>query len=512
MVLALRVMPRFYERLTIQFQYTWAFICFLTMLAMLQISDAKMDFYYLYAQIVEVLAYVFLSSAVFTLTIESPYHRLAKSRETVRKIAYYHEVTNLPNRIYFRSLINKSLFMNDCEYASIIVLEVQRMSPIRSVLGIDSTHHILRHITDRLQQALPEDALIGMLKEDKIGIMLPCDVDVNHKKIYYQLADAIKEPMEVHHYVLQLNTKMGIAQYPEHGTDAETLIKHANLALMETARAEHSYIVYTDMLEFNGRYQLQLEHDLQYAIERNELFIEYQPQLDVATNQIFSAEALVRWYHPTEGRISPERFIPIAERTGIILKMGEWVLKQACKDAHDWSTLMKRPVKVAINVSISQLLQDNIVKIVQEALDDASLNPNYLELEITESMTSDFGTLIPVLHKLKALGVSIAIDDFGTGYSSLSYLSDLPVDYVKIDRSFVEKIGQSKRDDDLMRAILTMGQTLHLQTIVEGVETNEQFQYLRQLSCDYIQGYFVSKPVRYHELLKISSFDYEHYG
>lgn len=511
LILAMRIMPRFYARLTVQFQYTWCFIVFIVMLLFIQLSHEKMDMLYLYAQILEVVAYMFFSSAIFSLTIESPYNQLAKSREKVRRIAYFHDITGLPNRIYFRSLINKSVMMNDCDYASIIVLEVQRIASVRSVLGIDSTHNILRCVTDRLQGVLPEHSILGMLKEDKIGIMLPCDDDVNHEAIYKQLASVIEEPMEVHHYVLHLNITMGIAQYPEHGQDAETLIKHANLALMESKKEERAFVVYTDMLEFDGRHELQLEHDLQQALERRELFVAYQPQLDVSTQKIFSAEALLRWEHPQEGIISPETFIPIAERTGIMLKIGEWVLQQACEDAQQWATYMERPIKIAVNISVSQLLQSNIVDVVKHALDASALNPNYLELEITESMMVDSKTIIPILQQLKLLGVSIAVDDFGTGYSSLSYLSDLPVDYLKVDRSFVEKLGTSKKDDDLMRAILKMGQTLHLQTIVEGVETIEQFQQLRQLPCDYIQGYFVSKPICFDQLIHISQFDYRNY-
>jgi EAL domain-containing protein (putative c-di-GMP-specific phosphodiesterase class I) len=240
---------------------------------------------------------------------------------------------------------------------------------------------------------------------------------------------------------------------------------------------------------------LTLETDLRKALENNELILHYQPQMCIKSGKILGAEALIRWNHPKLGVIYPDKFIHLAEETGLISQIGEWVIKQACIQNKKWQDSGMEPIRVAVNLSTQQFVKQNLGSFVQEALHETGLNPKYLVLEITESMAMDFDYSLKVLRHLKSIGVAISIDDFGTGYSSLNYLKKFPIDYLKIDRSFVRDIIEYKNDVNIVKDIITLAHNLDLEVIAEGVETKEQFDFLKRYNCDEIQGYFISIPI-----------------
>ena len=310
----------------------------------------------------------------------------------------------------------------------------------------------------------------------------------------------MKEPIHIQHFFIKVTINIGISIYPNHGENEDELLKHAQVAMGEAQKVSERYMFYRSEMDQHLEERLVLEHDLHYALEREELYLEYQPQVDVSTGRINSVEALIRWKHPEKGLISPATFIPIAEETGLIVSIGEWVLRTACRQAKKWHEEGILHIGVAVNLSIGQFFQQNLVQIVEDTLVKTNLSPNYLELEITESMTMDTSHAIEILHDLKRLGVKIAIDDFGTGYSSMSYLKDFPIDCLKIDRSFVRDLQSNSHDKALISIIISMAKHLNLKVIAEGVEEVGQLAFLAERDCDSIQGYLFSRPISPEEL------------
>lgn len=317
----------------------------------------------------------------------------------------------------------------------------------------------------------------------------------------------------ISHFQLKVKLNIGIAFFPDHGKNIEELVKHAQIAMHKASNEEERFLLYQHKMEQHLEERLMLEHDLHNALENGELFLEYQPQIDVQTGRIVSVEALLRWKHPKKGIISPATFIPIAEESGLIVPIGEWVLETACRQTKEWHNDGYSTIGVAVNLSIRQFFQHNLVEIVKKTLKKAHLSPDYLELEITESMTMDMKHTIKTLHALKGLGVKIAIDDFGTGYSSLSYLKEFPIDSLKIDRAFVKNIQTNDQDAVLISMIISLAKLLKLKIIAEGVEEIEQFTFLAEAKCDYIQGYLCGKPLRSEVLFeKIEELQLLNYG
>jgi EAL domain-containing protein (putative c-di-GMP-specific phosphodiesterase class I) len=312
----------------------------------------------------------------------------------------------------------------------------------------------------------------------------------------------LKESIQVQHLLLNVSISIGVALYPEHGYDAEELLRYANMALKEAQQRNSFYEFYRPSLEGKTLERLVFENDLYQALERDELHVVYQPQVDLQTGRIFGLEALVRWNHPVHGRISPDQFIPIAEETGIIVPIGEWVLRTACRQLRQWHDQGLPPLIISVNLSIRQFYQQDLAEMVGNILQECNLEPRYLELEITESMMMNMEHTMKVLHALKEMEIRISIDDFGSGYSSLSYLKYLPVDRLKIDRSFVRDLNSNEDDITIISTILSMARILKLEVIAEGVETINQKRLLENMNCRQIQGYLVSPPLSSHELFR----------
>jgi len=298
-----------------------------------------------------------------------------------------------------------------------------------------------------------------------------------------------------------VSCSIGISMFPEHGLDAETLIKNADAAMYsakESGRAAFRF--FTDAMNAQVVERLTLEHNLRVALKNEELFLNYQPQADLASGEMVGMEALLRWQHPTLGLIPPDRFIRVAENTGLIVPIGEWVLRTACATVRRWQDQGIPTVPVAVNVSAVQFRQEEFPSVVKRVLQETKLDARYLQLELTESLLLGQGEgILPLLRQLKSTGVKLAIDDFGTGYSSLSYLRHFPVDKLKIDRSFVKAVVTDADDAAITAAIISMGRSLNLKVIAEGVEDEGQMSFLRAHGCDEIQGYYFSKPLSVEE-------------
>ncbi|WP_331281020.1 bifunctional diguanylate cyclase/phosphodiesterase [Brevibacillus thermoruber] len=311
-----------------------------------------------------------------------------------------------------------------------------------------------------------------------------------------KIRDRLEEPLEVNGRQHNLSCSMGIAVFPSDGREADELLKRADMALyFVKERGRNGFEFFHPSIEEKSLERILLENELRKAMEHEHFHIDYQPKYALPTGKLVGAEALVRWNHPELGRIPPNKFIPIAEETGLIVPIGEWILRRACKQNRAWQAQGYPPFRVSVNLSVRQFYQPDLVEKIRGILEDTGLDPQWLELEITESIFADMDNAVPILQNIRDLGVHISIDDFGTGYSSFSYVKHLPVDTLKIDASFIRDVHTNKESQAIVRAILTIAQTLHLNVIAEGVEREEQLAFLHEEGCNEGQGYLFSKPI-----------------
>ena len=377
-----------------------------------------------------------------------------------------------------------------------MMMEIDRFKSFNESLGHSFGDLILQKVAKRLSGSLSSKFFISKMRGEEFTIIV--DRYENEKEIINlceQIQELMREPFQIQHFLLNITLNIGVAIYPDHGENNEQLLSHAQVAMREAQKVTERYVFYHSAMAKQLVDRLILEHDLHHAVEKGELFLEYQPQVNLQSGEIYAVEALVRWKHPEKGWISPGAFIPIAEETGLIVPIGEWILETACKQTKKWHDEGIPNIGVAVNLSIRQFFQQNLVQMVEDILERTNLAPYYLELEITESMTMDTCHTIQVLQDLKKLGVKIAVDDFGTGYSSMSYLKDFPIDRLKIDRSFINQVQSNSHDGALISMIISMAKHLQLQVVAEGVEEVDQLAFLTERDCDSIQGYLFSKPI-----------------
>ncbi|MFJ6265683.1 EAL domain-containing protein [Lysinibacillus xylanilyticus] len=455
----------------------------------------------------ELGAFYLLFRAMYYSSIEKPFKQLVdtqehleKSREKMHYMAYHNEITNLPNERFLMESLKKDLYISNSQKA-ILAIGIERIAAIKASLGSTYADQMISLIAQRLKNVLPEKYLLCLLREDYFVVYID-EVNNTHQLelLSQQLQFVMEESFQIQHFSLNSQLNIGIALFPTDSNREEELIRFALYAMHEAQKTPIRIRFYESSISNEMTERLLLENDLHDALANQELFLEYQPQLDLYTGQIKSVEALVRWQHPKKGWISPGVFIPIAEESGLIIPIGQWVLETACKQVKSWEAAGLPPIKVAVNLSLGQLFQQNLVELIHNVLEKTQLEPKYLQLEITESMTINIDHMTTILHKLKALGVTIAVDDFGTGYSSLSYLKDFPIDCLKIDRSFVQKIQSNSTDKALVGMILSMAKHLQLKVVAEGIEEIEQLSYLIDSECDTVQGFLFSKPVPPHIL------------
>ncbi|KMJ57476.1 diguanylate cyclase [Bacillus sp. LL01] len=420
--------------------------------------------------------------------------------EKYNYLAYHDDLTGLPNRRYIQkeieSLIQDNRLGRETKMA-ILFLDLDRFKIINDTFGHSNGDLLLAEVTNRLVGCLGEkDTLARMGGDEFIFLLRDFESENYVMKMADDVLEQFKEPFSVNSHEFHTTVSIGVAIYPNNLITLEDFMVYADNAMYKAkSQGKNRYVVYASDMLHNSMEELQLETDLRKALERNEFVLYYQPQICNRTGDIVGVEALIRWNHPTLGLIYPDKFIGLAEETGLITNIGEWVIEEACAQNKKWIDAGMAPFKVAVNLSTHQFFKLNLVSHVQSVLERTGLDPKYLVVEITESMAMDFDYSLRVLQQLKGLGVYISIDDFGTGYSSLSYLKSFPIDYLKIDRSFVRDVLQDNNDVNIVKAIITLAHNLGLRVIAEGVETIEQLDFLKKYNCDTIQGYLFSKPI-----------------
>jgi diguanylate cyclase (GGDEF)-like protein len=424
--------------------------------------------------------------------------KVAEAR--VKFLAYYDALTGLPNRGLLQDRLSKALASarRRKDKVAILFLDVDRFKVINDSIGHSGGDLVLQEVAERLKRWAREQDTVARLGGDEFLIVLTAIKDFPDAAVAAErLMDAMTAEFVIQGHSFSMNCSLGISIFPEHGTDGETLIKNADAAMYSAKDyGRNNFRFFTEDMNAQVVERLTLENSLRLALEKREFFLVYQPQMDIVTGKITGLEALLRWQHPELGLVPPDKFIRIAENCGLIVPIGEWVLRTACSQARKWHNEGIPAVPVAVNVSAVQFRQEGFCDLVRRVLRETGLAPKYLELEITESLLlSNADVMFSVFRELKAMGLRLAIDDFGTGYSSLSYLKQFPVSKLKIDRSFVQDVAVDPDDAAITTAIIGMAKSLNLRVIAEGVENEAQMSFLRAHHCDEIQGYYFSRPL-----------------
>jgi diguanylate cyclase (GGDEF)-like protein len=427
----------------------------------------------------------------------------ARMVDQIRSLAYFDSLTGLPNRVSFKRRLTEELERSSLQGQRLAVcfLDLDHFSRINDTLGHKFGDRLVQEVATRVraccQQYAPA-AVVARLGGDEFTVIVP---DLPHDTAAARLAGLLLEsfntPFALDGHEVFVSASIGIALYPADGEDLESLLKNADLAMYQAKRRGRNAVeLFATSMGTSANKRLSLEGELRRAIDQEQFSLWYQPVVDLRTGRIASAEALVRWHHPTDGLVLPAEFIPLCEETGLITVLGEWILRAACKQNAVWERAGIASFPIAINLSGQQLRGGGTVEMVRRALAYAKLDPRRLVLELTEStLMEGVGDARSVLPALSALGVGLAIDDFGTGYSSLSYLKHFPVNMLKIDKSFIHDVTSNANDAAITSAIVAMGHALDLRVVAEGVETEPQVQVLRRLGCDLIQGHWVSRPM-----------------
>jgi diguanylate cyclase len=446
-------------------------------------------------------------------SITQPYiDEMKRAADSLSQLAFRDPLTSLPNRILLHQRLQEALSKakRSSSLVAVLCINLNRFNAVNDSLGYATGDLLLQAVAQRLQQAMSDGNTVARLGGDEFSIVLGnISQRQNIGAEVLRLLETLDHPYELNGHSIQMQPSLGIAIYPDHGLNSDQLLHQADVA-MRYAKTQKSspYEIYNAAMDLLVTERRSLESKLQSALERDEFQLYYQPQANLITGRIIGVEALLRWRHPELGMISPAKFIPIAEETGLIVPIGEWVLRSACSQTQAWRTSTRIPIRTSINLSARQFKQHNLVGIVSQALTESGLDPDMLVLEMTEtSVMEDVDATVAILRELKEMGVHISIDDFGTGYSSLSYLKRFPLDTLKIDQSFVRDVTTDDNDAAIAKAIIAMANSLQLKVIAEGVETEEQFHFLRQSGCHAMQGYLFSPPVPAREFENMLSAD-----
>nr|MCU0570755.1 EAL domain-containing protein [Oculatellaceae cyanobacterium Prado106] len=423
-----------------------------------------------------------------------------RNEEQIRYQASHDMLTGLPNRLLYNERLSAALIQAEKNQTQLAVmfLDLDRFKLINDTLGHAAGDLLLQGFANRISQCLSGHDTVARWAGDEFTLLLPQIKGVEDAiAIAQTIMEALKAEFELEGRNLRVSSSIGIAIYPTHGQDGETLLKNADAALYRAKEAgRNGYNLYNSNINSDASARLTLESHLHRALERNEFALYYQPQVNVVTGEIIQMEALVRWQHPEMGLVPPGMFIPLAEETGLIVPLGEWVLRTACAQNRAWQLAGLHPIRVAVNLSAHQFKEPKLMDMIKRTLRETQLDPAYLELEITETtVMNDMERTRLILQELHEMRVSIALDDFGTGYSSLSYLKAFPFHTLKIDRSFVCDVTTDPNDKAIVAAIVAMAKVLNLKLVAEGVENKMQENLLRSLGCEEVQGYFFSKPV-----------------
>jgi diguanylate cyclase (GGDEF)-like protein len=423
-----------------------------------------------------------------------------RMEDRVNHMAFHDELTSLPNRLMLSQRLDQALSRHrrGGSQLAILFLDLDRFKVINDSLGHETGDVLLRQVADRLRSHSREGDTIARMGGDEFVVLIENSGNLSDISARAQrLVEQLSAPYLLGSNDCHVTVSIGVSVFPADGSDAPALLKAADVAMYRAKdTGRDSYQFYSAAMNVHTVERLELESDLRHALERHEFLLHYQPKVEVATGLITGVEALLRWDHPRRGLISPMDFIPLAEETGLIASIGEWVLATACARTKEWQDHGFAKLDVAVNLSARQFADPMLLPKLTNIIRRSGLDPSSLELEITESLVmSHGGSAVAVLQQLKSLGVRIAIDDFGTGYSSLAYLKRFPIDTLKVDRSFIRDIPADSGDKQITRAIIAMAHSLRLRVVAEGVETADQLKFLRKERCDTVQGYYLHRPL-----------------
>ncbi len=444
----------------------------------------------------------------FIITLQDITQR-TKTEAEILRLATYDLLTGLPNRSLLEDRIKQEIQVSQCNHKcfAVVYIDLNDFKSINDSLGHDVGDALLKVVAKRLSNCLRGKDLVARQGGDEFIIILSDAAPGDDVSIAVQeILDALEKVYRIKGHELHSDANLGIAHYPDDGQDVITLLRNSDMAMYKAkSLGRHNYCFYSPEMATKATDRLIMRNNLHHAIDRDELTLHYQPIVSIVSGEILAVEALLRWTHPVMGSVPPDRFISVAEDSGLILSIGEWVLETACRQIRAWEAEGISIGHTVVNISPLQFRQTNIVKRFTRIIEDTGIDPNRLGMEITESVImEDPDTSIRMLNEFKAMGIEFSLDDFGTGYSSLSYLKRFPVDKLKIDRSFVSNLVNNRSDETLVEAIIAMANKLKMRVIAEGVETEQQLDFLRKHHCDQYQGYYYSQPLLPHELqLKI---------
>lgn len=430
-----------------------------------------------------------------------------EAQEKYNYLANHDELTGLPNRRYYKEramALLKQAREGTHEPIAIMYLDLDRFKIVNDTLGHSNGDLLLKQVADRLVKCLEPGDLVARMGGDEFMFLLPRISDVSQivRRVDRILA-LFQQPYSMDGYQFHITASIGISLYPDDAEDLETLMIHADTAMYNAKRrGRNRYAIYATEMNTKSHEKILMETSLRRAIDNDEIRLYYQPQIDIKTGQIKGVEALIRWFHPERGIIMPSEFIPLAEETGLIILLDQWVLRTACRQQKKWQEKGLPPIRVSVNLSSQQFASEDLVTSVTKILEETNIDPRLLDLEITETMTMDVEYTIETLRRLHELGVQISIDDFGTGYSSLNYLKKFSIDRLKIDQTFVRDILSDSNDADIVGTIIAMAHNLGLEVVAEGVETKEQLRFLQYQKCNEVQGYYFSEPIPPEEIEK----------
>ena len=423
-----------------------------------------------------------------------------QAAETIRHLAFHDALTGLPNRTLFRDRFTQALAHSQRkkEMLAMLFLDLDRFKTINDTLGHAVGDRLLQAVAERLRKSVREGDTMSRLGGDEFMLLLQGAQNIEGvAKVAEKILHAFRPSFHVAGHDLHITTSMGISLFPHDGHDAETLLKNADIALYRAKEhGRNNYQLYTPSMNARAFEQLALENQLRRALDGEQFVLYYQPLLRLKNREICGMEALIRWIRPASTMVMPDAFIPLAEDTGLIIPIGEWVIRQACRQAHEWQSSGYKPVPVSVNLSARQFQQQDLTRSIAKSLETSGLKPAFLTLELTESAimkNADFA--IATLKELKSMGVGISIDDFGMGYSSLSHLKSFPITSLKIDQSFVRDCMIDPDDAAIVTAIISLAHSMKVEVVAEGVETEAQIEFLAKLGCDTLQGYFCSPPL-----------------
>ncbi len=441
-----------------------------------------------------------LRSAEQRRALAATHRELERSMQALRHQALHDALTGLPNRQQFDTALVEALSRAGAEGHALAVLfvDLDRFKRVNDTLGHEAGDQLLRGVVERLRRSVRQGDLIARWGGDEFTVLLPRVADgAEAGQVAERLLATLAWPMQVGEHRLHVSASIGLALFPDHGHDAGTLLRNADQALYRVkAAGRNGWQAHSDGPHGEASLRLRLEEGLHHAIERGELTLHYQPQVEVASGRITHAEALARWQHPVLGWVPPQTFVPLAEESGLIVPIGRWVLHEACRQAMAWSRAGLPDVAVAVNVSAVQFERGALERDVADALAASGLPPGRLEIEITEAVgLHDTDAVAGALRRLQQRGVQVALDDFGTGFAPLSHVKDLPCQVLKIDRSFVRALQRGSKDAAIVAAVIALGAGLKLRTVAEGVETGEAEALLREMGCTSLQGYRLDRPL-----------------